>query len=398
MLSATKDRHAIYADFLGTPDGQLEDLLRRIAETLQLTSPQYQLAEDRYMAVAKCLAEAGSPLTLFLPDIYPQGSMALGTTCRPIRETEYDLDFVMELKRPPREITPVRLLDLLEGHLRANGNYASLVERKIRCIRLDYAGDFHMDILPALPDVPRGNGCIYVPDVPEGKLGGWKNSNPRGYVNWLNGQAALASMAETLEPRARVDPLPDQMPLHSIPPLKVAIQLIKRHRDMSFSNSNSDGPISIVLTTLAGQYYFGARTALQTVQETLVAWGSLIERTPGIPKVYNPSNTAELLSERWEKDPGLYAEFKKWVGDLQRQWEELQSAKAPQIYRLLAKMFGESPTHMVIEAQAEALRESRSVGRLAVTAGGILTTKTPAQRVVPVREHTFFGSKIFKKA
>lgn len=396
MISSANPLYRSNIDFLNSSEGIVEDLLRRIAATLQLTESQYSLAEERYLAVARYLARPESPLAIHLPDIYPQGSMGLGTTCRPNRlfEIEFDLDFVMELLRPPAGIIPADLLDLLEGQLRANGNYGPLVERKTRCIRLNYAGDFHMDILPALPDSAKGNGCIVVPDVPDGRLGGWKPSNPRGYISWFEDQTALAQFVVEAGVRAGIEPLPGQGQAGSMPPpLKVAVQLLKRHRDISFAHLSTDGPVSIVITTLAGTWYTGEPTVYQAVDGILARWQTLIDATPGILTVRNPSNTDEVLSERWNQNPRLYTEFKGWVREMRRQWSELQSVISnKRVNELLENMFGDKPTKSAIEAQAMAINEARGSKDLAVTSTGLLTTLGQAASVVPVRANTFYGS------
>ncbi len=65
------------------------------------------------------------------------------------------------------------------------------MERLPRCIRLNYAGDFHLDIVPAVPDFEVGGTYIFVPDLdanlaidaPQNDR--WKPSNPKGYQIWF---------------------------------------------------------------------------------------------------------------------------------------------------------------------------------------------------------------------
>jgi hypothetical protein len=68
-------------------------------EELQLTRARYQLAVERYGTVNEFLGRAGSPFQFLQPRIFPQGSMALGTTCKPVYGP-HDLDFVLQIEAP----------------------------------------------------------------------------------------------------------------------------------------------------------------------------------------------------------------------------------------------------------------------------------------------------------
>jgi hypothetical protein len=106
---------------------------------MQITSTQRQLAEDRYKAVANYLARDDGPLASFGLDIYPQGSLRIGTTVKPIASNEFDLDLVCHLdeKSPEWAEDPDALLLLLERDLKANGRYTHMVKRMNRCLRLE---------------------------------------------------------------------------------------------------------------------------------------------------------------------------------------------------------------------------------------------------------------------
>ena len=132
---------------------QLDDLLERICSKLQITPTQHEQADDRYRAIGDWLEAEGSPLARAKPVIYPQGSLRIGTTVRPLTRREYDLDLVCELELDWRRIpNPVILLDVVEMRLKDHETYRTMLERKNRCIRVKYANQFHLDILPGCPD------------------------------------------------------------------------------------------------------------------------------------------------------------------------------------------------------------------------------------------------------
>src|SRR4030042_7011506 len=209
---------------------QLDDLLDRVCERLQISSSQQKQAEERYAAVGKWLSDDKSILSLIDPQIYPQGSLRIGTTVKPLKECEYDLDIVCELGLEWTRCDPIKVLDTIEARLKENSIYSPLIKRKNRCIRLDYANEFHLDILPACPDSQKNKGCVKVPDRNDRV---WKDSNPRGYAEWFEGRSR---QFETML-KAAVEPLPPNEPANDKPPLKRVVQLMKRFRDISFQNN-----------------------------------------------------------------------------------------------------------------------------------------------------------------
>src|SRR4051794_14969570 len=100
--------------------GQLDEILALIGQTLELTATQRAAAETHYLAVARWLGGIeGAPFHPYAPQIYPQGSLRLGTTVKPLSDGEYDLDLVYELQVDYTLFPyPVLLLDLMERRLR----------------------------------------------------------------------------------------------------------------------------------------------------------------------------------------------------------------------------------------------------------------------------------------
>ncbi|HZN54933.1 MAG TPA: nucleotidyltransferase, partial [Candidatus Polarisedimenticolaceae bacterium] len=146
-----------------------------IVTRLGLSAARHAEAESRYKAVGDWLSTAGSPVAMFQPQIYPQGSMALRTTVQPIRQLEFDLDMVVEIDWT--NLQPMVLYEMVYQWLSRNPELRPHLERKRRCIRLNYPKNFHLDVLPARRDLIRGGTCIEVPDR---ELKCWMPSNPRG--------------------------------------------------------------------------------------------------------------------------------------------------------------------------------------------------------------------------
>jgi hypothetical protein len=371
-----------------TRTGQIDDLLAIICEELQLSPTQHATAEQRYNTIGRWLAESDR-FRPARPQIYSQGSLGLGTTVKPQNRQEYDLDLVCEFALRPEQVqNPIHLLDAVEARLRENDIYNGMVSRKNRCIRITYANDFYLDILPAIPDPTQRGTCLLVPDR-EAKT--WKASNPRGYISWFADRAAVRQLVEATK---RVEPLPDHETAAEKEPLKLAVQLLKRQRDIAFQSA-VDGipPISIVLTTLAAETYTGQRSINDALNSILAG---IVGRLPGNGRlyVYNPQNSHEDLSEKWDQKPGAYEAFASWIRSFQKQWMEANSKTGIQALTLmLEQSFGESVARNAVAKQAVRIQEARKHGALGIGTIGTLapsaSAATVSNRRIPRNE--FYG-------
>ena len=369
---------------------QIDDLLKHVCEELQLNPSRYQQAVDRYEAVCRWLEDEGSAVAAFSPTIYPQGSMRIGTTVKPFGRDEYDLDFVCEFQFHVNMLqSPIQLLRLLELRLREHEAYRSILEMKNRCVRLNYANEFHMDILPACPDVSIGGTCLFVPD---GKSQTWKHSNPKGYANWFESRCELA-LKRLIERRAMMDkaaPIPPQEAAEEKAILKRVVQLLKRWRDVHYQRQRELAPISMVLTTMAAQAYTGELTVTEALTSVLNNFVSLVASSA--PRVYvlNPANPKEDLSERWN-DTARYRAFVDGISKFRERWNKALAANGiHKIANELEFLFGE-PVKTETNRQARAVQDLREKSALRVAATGILTSA--ATRSVPVRANTFHGKR-----
>src|SRR6185437_11487157 len=142
---------------------RLDNLLFIVCEELQISGTRYRLAEERYHAIARYLEADGSPFNRYKPEIYPQGSMRLNTTVKPINGP-HDLDFVLQLSVHYEVYKdPIKLINTLHAYMCESGVYRPMTTKMNRCVRIEYKDDFYMDILPACcnPDLPGGT-CLMV--------------------------------------------------------------------------------------------------------------------------------------------------------------------------------------------------------------------------------------------
>jgi len=367
-----------------SPD--LDVLLAEVAEALQLTANQYARASQHYSAVADWLEGSGSSLARFQPQIYPQGSMALETTVRPISQEEYDLDLVCQMLSTG--MTALQLYEAVYERLMSNANYARMVEKKQRCIRLNYAHEFHLDIIPAEPDLMRGRQAIRVPDR---SLHDWTPSNPKGYVAWFK----LRSEMGVSELR-KAATLPGPTPAASKPVLAIVVQLIKRRRDVLFSQPHL-APRSVLLTTLAGEHYRGTDHVATALYEIVLGIKRRIrEAAPRRISVHNPTNDGERFCESFT-GPGRYEAFTQFIAQLERDAQLLLNTQGINaLQQLLFLLFGSEPVAKAVRCYGELLKARRDGGTLKYTgarSGGlaIVPGAQGASRSVP--SHRYFGGK-----
>lgn len=347
-----------------TPIGTLDDLLDQICIELQLTDTQYLDAKEKYEAIGRWLSEGTSPLANRVLRIYPQGSVALGTTVRPRDHEEFDLDLILLVLHFG---TPAELREAVIAQMLDNATYAEKLDlTKPRCVRVKYANQFYLDIVAARPDQLRGDTFIEVPDK---DLGCWITGNPLKYIGWFESRCRLLILEKAVQ-----DPLPANVPAQYKPVLKRATQLFKRQRDVAFDGADG-APSSIVLTTLAAHFYRNEPSIVDALKHIIAGTSAAIERArPGRIMLYNPANADECLTDRWTDDN--YRDFVKFVSNFRRQLDNLADSVGhglPSLENELKGLFDEegAVTAKVLNDFAENLQVKRRAGALRATSNGL---------------------------
>jgi len=378
----------------------LDALLELVCVELQLTETQDLKSRGHYGAVADWLSREGSPLWGFDPHIFPQGSQRLGTTTKPVGRSEFDLDAVCKLTAS-QVWHPGELYQLIWNRLFENGIYRPMMKRMPRCIRLEYSGDFHLDIAPAIPDEECGGNCILVPDLdanlalehPENNL--WKSTNPQGYAGWFEDLCVPVWTLNAKYARAQVDPVPDQEAIHAKPALKRSVQLFKRWRDVDYVDRPNLAPPSIILTTLSGHFYEGQQLCTDALSSILNATVREIETGRRLC-LTNPAHPTENICEKWDANPAAYRDFCNSVTAFLERWERLQALRGIHaIEQELTELFGESPVRSAVKAMADRnIIQPRTNRSLHVqTHSGLLVSALPSATSVRMPSNTFHGDE-----
>ncbi len=233
---------------------ELFGLLERLCERLEPSETQAERAKSSYEAAGQWLAGADDNW-LASSSVYLQGSTALGTTVKPIGQNEHDVDLVCHIPGLGQWLPPALCKEMVGNRLRVNQRYRNILQEKPRCWRLNYTGEFHLDITPSIPNADCAKGGELVPDK---ALRSWKASNPKGYRDAFKRRAELIPRMRLLksfaEDRARADadiePFPERPRFKGL--LCRIVQIAKRHRDIYFLEREASlAPISVIVCQIA---------------------------------------------------------------------------------------------------------------------------------------------------
>lgn len=219
-----------------------------------------------------------------LKDLYSglltQGSYATETAIRPQNNNEFDIDTILILKVEDGE-KPKAVIKLLADVLKEYDAFKDKIITKDRCVRIKYAGDFHMDIVPVKPT---SGEHLLIPCKSEDE---WKETNPIGFKKWVCEKNS--NFGYKLAPITRI---------------------IKQWRDRSVGKETA--PKSILLTTIIGnniEKYNSTADSLVYTLENMVANLDEVLDEDGEPYVENPSLKGENLARDWNREK--YDIFKK---------------------------------------------------------------------------------------
>lgn len=342
-------------------------IIQEIADSLSISRSTYEKAVQRYNSLANWFHREGSRVAHLDPAVFPQGSFRLGTVNRPLMEKEeYDLDLVCRILALKSDFSQEELKDLIGAEVRAYATANSVkkpVEEKRRCWRLEYADhvNFHMDILPAIPDdedflrllveggvpVSFTNHGLAITDNTHpfysSRQSDWPRSNPKGYALWFESRMSVAASdrrRQLVEQRlyASVDDVPA---FEWKTPLQASVQILKRHRDINFASNPDLKPVSIILTTLAAHAYRGETDLAEAFMGIVDRLGSFVRQDQ--PRVPNPVHPAEDFADKWREDPRLEPAFWTWLKQLEAESRALLTEVNPDnVGRILTGSFGVS--------------------------------------------------------
>jgi Adenylyl/Guanylyl and SMODS C-terminal sensor domain/Second Messenger Oligonucleotide or Dinucleotide Synthetase domain len=304
---------------------ELAQVLIKTAATLDIPDHVYEDAVVKYEAVGEWLAD-DSTLKDFSPEVYPQGSFRLGTVVHPIADYDYDIDLVCLLGRSKEQTSQKELKKMVGDCLKKHPNLGQITSSGCRCWLLDYPREsnlpgFHMDVLPAIPNLERHPTGILLTDT---DLVQWQKSNPKRYAAWFYERMRVIltekRAAFAKDAKLNVEDVPEWQ---IKTPLQVAVQILKRHRDMYFRTAPDNRPVSIILTTLAALAYRNQPNVYDALIDIARDMPDHIERRNDRWWVPNPVEPEENFADRWNQYPERRQNFVRWLGKVQTDFSQL---------------------------------------------------------------------------
>jgi hypothetical protein len=249
---------------------------------INLAETRIDRLDGHVSAVHTFLSGGSGDIAEKFVSLMPQGSYAQGTIINPVANNdEFDADVLLQLE----EIDGWDAEDYVESvyhRFRESGTYRDKVSRRTRCVVVNYAGDFHMDVVPYLIRA----GDAYITNRRDNVF---ERTNPEGFNEWLDGQNRVTGGQ-----------------------LVKVIRLGKYLRDFK----NTFSVPSVILSILLGQrvsstalwsdpdHYKNLPTALVNVFADLSAY---LQLNPVMPYIEDPSCAGESFNHRWQQ--GLYENF-----------------------------------------------------------------------------------------
>lgn len=375
---------------------QLDLILTKIANEISITPSMMDQAVSSYQAVGKWIGDGIN----YEAKIFPQGSMNLGTTIKPVSDKDdYDIDLVCLLKNGTALSTKM-IKNIVGDRLKENEIYRQKIadegEGK-RCWKMQYNA-FHMDILPCVPQLeyyiePLLTNIRLTHKLADGYYIN-KYSNPYGYGKWFEER-----MKDILQEQKRSYALQNKTEIENVPtyrvktPLQMVIQLLKRHRDICFENDSDNAPISIIITTLSAKAYDGQIDLYSALCQILDHMSNYIEIRDNTYWVENPVMPEENFADKWGQYPERKDAFDRWLIRARRELisDPLKVMGLPELKEKYSAVLGEAPVRRAFKSYADEMRTLSKQNKLYSSGlmGGLSTTLSAGSQAV--KRHTFFG-------
>lgn len=401
----------------------LDALLVDIAVRVQLPPGLHKTARERGESVCKHMERQGSPLKDRVRCFYPQGSMRIDATISTRgTDEEYDLDYVAELDVHP-EASPGDVLDLVYLSL---VDYPTLkpVKRQTRCVTVFFADGMHVDVTPSslLPHPAQRESHIFHanPDKPAHEQR-HVPMNAFGFGDWYNLRTPIEKrFADAVNRRireaagldvradAQFDEVPDQVPLIVKSVTTVALQLLKRHRNVVYAGYDGRIPPSVMLSCIAGHVATPGATLSDMLIRLARAVARMIQAASARREkvsVVNPVYDRDCFTDRW---PENLAEQDAYAAHLTRLADGLEAvrraASLEDAQEWLRTQFGDRVvsrslqefTRRIGGGVAQSTRAYTQRGGVYVpSAPRIIGVGTAASVAAPARtrSHTFMGER-----
>lgn len=388
-----------------------DSLLMAVAIKVQLPPSQYRLMTERYGTILEHLQRSSSPLADKVMKFYPQGSVAIqATIARWVKTDEYDVDAIAELDFP-KETPPNVILDTLYHAIKGEKGsmYYDMTVRRTRCVTVNYADGMHVDITPAvlLDEVDPRRSLIFHAHENEPKGQHYTViANPFGFIDWFNGRGRSAYEKAFAEKYAKdsyafdgidPDPVPGQEHVYEKDQNVVALQLIKRHRNIKYDKRKVKRPPSVLYSLYAGNLIPTeslAGTLLQLARNMIAdvehaeARGQLLNKE-------NPRCPSDRFTDRW---PINRAEQTLFLSDMKEFEQKIIGLMVPgksiaEMRTSISELFGDTVAMDAVNSLGRLAGQATQTGARTISSTGRVASVAAGSSIITPQAPTFFGDK-----
>lgn len=371
----------------------IDAMYRKIAAEIEISETQAEKAKESYEAVGNYL---NNNIKQYDVRIFPQGSFMLGTVIKPISDKdEYDIDLVATIDN---KFTSAKDLKNIVGDvLKTSDRYSEKVEEGKRCWTIQYSesANYHMDILPTMKSDTyfQNKKLIMTHKEDENSDYEFRQTNPEAYYDWFvkRMEEEKKKLTEEYAIRNKIEIV--EVPEYKIKTtLQIAIEILKRYRDIKFKDTPDIKPISIILTTLMARIYTGKENVYELIEKFSKEYVLYLEKDEnGNVLIQNPVNENENFADKWPSNPERKEAFFKFMDDLKYDLvtnKVLLEGNIREQADAYKKLFGENMVNKVYENIAQKTREEREKSNMYLKENGNLTTE---KTNITVRNHNFYG-------
>lgn len=157
-----------------------------LRDYVNLNQTRVNTLQSRVSSLDKFLSEDSTISDLVVDDIIPQGSFAHKTILRPYTGNDFDADVLLPMEEQD-EWEPKKYTVELQKSLEASSRYKGKTALGKRCVTIDYADDFHIDVVPF---VTRADGRTYITHRIDNE---WIRQDPIALTEWIEESSRVTS-------------------------------------------------------------------------------------------------------------------------------------------------------------------------------------------------------------
>lgn len=279
-----------------------------LRDYVNLNQTRIDSLQSRVSSLEDYLFDDSPAADILIDELIPQGSFAHRTIIRPYTGNDFDADVLLPMEEQD-DWEPKKYTTELQKALDASSRYVQKTRLGKRCVTIEYANEFHIDVVPY---VTRSDGRTYITHRTKNE---WLRCDPVAFTTWIE------DLTRTTNGH-----------------LVRVIRLIKYLRD----RSSIDVP-SVVLTALLAERVnvFGGNDEYKNVATTLVTLIEALDEYIG-PMTERPwvdDRIGQNLADRLTASgfTNLQSQVKTWA----RKMRTALDADAPESVEKWRKVFGD---------------------------------------------------------